>query len=136
MNSMRRPVGLYIGLLGGTIVLGLATRRFPAAFPELVARFGGDALWAAMMLWLVALCRRAAAPSQVAISALAVAWAVEFSQLYQASWIQAIRATRSGALVLGQGFLWSDLVSYAIGVMLAAALDAGIVRYGSSMPAT
>jgi Protein of unknown function (DUF2809) len=127
MKSTRRPVVLYLGLLVATILLGLATRRFPSVFPELIARFGGDALWAAMMLWLVALWRRAAAPHHVALAALAVAWTVEFSQLYQAPWIVAVRATRGGALVLGQGFLWSDLVSYAVGVMLAAALDAGIV---------
>ncbi len=29
-----------------------------------------------------------------------------------------------GTIVLGQGFLWSDLVSYAVGVALMAALDA------------
>ena len=39
-------------------------------------------------------------------------------------WLDALRATTLGALVLGQGFLWSDIVCYAVGVMLAAILDA------------
>ncbi len=38
------------------------------------------------------------------------------SQLYHAEWIDSIRATTLGGLVLGYGFLWSDLVAYTIGV--------------------
>lgn len=124
----RRPVAPYAGLLLGTIVLGLATRRYPAAFPALVATYGGDALWAAMVLWLLALVRRTATTPSLAMGALAIAYAVEVSQLYRAEWIDAVRATRVGALLLGQGFVWSDLVSYAVGVVLAAGLDAVLVR--------
>jgi hypothetical protein len=42
--------------------------------------------------------------------ALAFAWAIELSQLYHAPGIEALRHTRLGGLVLGFGFLWSDLV--------------------------
>ena len=48
---------------------------------------------------------------------------IEFSQLYQADWINAVRATTIGALVLGSGFLWTDLVCYTIGVGLGFAID-------------
>jgi hypothetical protein len=127
MESTRRPT-LYLGLLGATVLLGLATRQFPHAFPEFIARYGGDALWAAMVFWIAALARRRAASWKLALAAIAIAYAVEFSQMYRAPWIDALRATRGGALVLGQGFLWSDLVCYACGVMLASLIDAGIVR--------
>ena len=60
---------------------------------------------------------------------------VEVSQLYQAPWINALRATRIGALALGQGFLWSDVVCYALGVTLAVAVDSRIVRRSRSRPA-
>ncbi len=43
-------------------------------------------------------------------------FAVEFSQLYQAEWIIMIRQTKIGGLILGYGFLWSDLLCYAAGV--------------------
>lgn len=115
-------------MLIATLALGLATRRFPHAFPELVARFGGDALWAAMVLWLSALLRPTAGTRRLALVALAVSFAVEVGQLYQAPWIDAVRRTVVGRLVLGQGFLWSDLVSYAVGVGLAAGVDAWLVR--------
>jgi len=41
---------------------------------------------------------------------------VEVSQLYRALWIDAVRGTTLGALVLGQGFLWSNFVCYVAGV--------------------
>jgi hypothetical protein len=126
MVTGRRPRAHYLALLCGTIVVGLATRRYPDAFPGFVSRFGGDALWAAMVFVLLASWRRMAATHRLALGALAIAWAVELSQLYKAPWIDAVRATRGGALVLGQGFLWSDLVSYAVGVALMAALDAAL----------
>jgi hypothetical protein len=121
----------YVALLIATIALGLATRRFPSAFPGVVAEYGGDALWAAMMFWLGALIGPGTRTYIVAAGAVAFAYAVEISQLYHAPWIDAIRATRPGALVLGQGFLWSDLVSYAVGVFAAAVLDAVLVRQHS-----
>lgn len=43
----------------------------------------------------------------------------ELLQLYHAPWIEAIRQTRIGGLLLGFGFLWSDIICYAVGVMLA-----------------
>lgn len=127
MPATGRPRAVYLGLLVATVALGLATRRYPSAFPEIVARYGGDALWAAMVLWLAALVRPAATTRRLALLALAVSVAVEVSQLYQAPWINALRATRAGKLVLGEGFLWSDLVCYAVGVGLAAAVDAWLV---------
>ncbi len=43
----------------------------------------------------------------------------EFSQLYQARWFSAIRETKIGRLMLGVGFIWSDILCYAIGTLLA-----------------
>ena len=54
----------------------------------------------------------------VALLALTFAWGIEFSQIYHAPWIDDIRATTLGALLLGAGFLWSDLVCYAVGVAI------------------
>ena len=55
--------------------------------------------------------------------ALGVAWAVEFSQLYHATWIDTIRSTRLGHLVLGSTFNWPDLLAYAIGIAVAALME-------------
>ena len=58
-----------------------------------------------------------------AVIALAFAFSVEISQLYQAPWINEIRSTTLGALVLGFGFLVSDLVCYSVGVCAGYLLD-------------
>src|SRR5262245_4741738 len=131
MLEVRRSKGLYCGLLLATVVLGLASRRYPSAFPVLIARYGGDALWAGMVFWIVALLRPELATVRVALAALAIAVCVEFSQLYHAPWIDALRASRLGALVLGRGFVWSDLVSYAAGVALMTAVDVWFTRRGA-----
>jgi hypothetical protein len=56
----------------------------------------------------------------VALLALTFAWGVEFSQLYTAPWIDAIRATIPGKLVLGNTFKWGDLLAYTVGIALGA----------------
>jgi len=47
---------------------------------------------------------------------------VEISQLYQVEWLNNIRSTTLGRLVLGQGFLWSDIISYTVGITIATFL--------------
>lgn len=123
-----RPIPIYVALAAVTIGAGLASRRYPDAFPAFIARYAGDTLWAATVFWILALARRRARAQTLAVVALAVSFAVEFSQLYHASWIDSIRRTSLGALLLGSGFLWSDLFCYAVGVSTAAVMDLWIAR--------
>jgi len=62
-------------------------------------------------------------PSGLAMIASAVCGVIELSQLWHPPWLDAIRATRPGALVLGRGFVWSDLLCYLIGATAAAGVD-------------
>lgn len=48
---------------------------------------------------------------------------IEFSQLYQADWINQLRSSILGALILGKGFLFIDLIRYSIGIIIAALID-------------
>ena len=72
---------------------------------------------------------------RVAVLALVVSLLVELSQLYHAPWIDSVRQTTIGGLILGFGFLWSDLVCYAAGVGLGVALER-ISRRIASPPMT
>ncbi|MDX8376640.1 MAG: DUF2809 domain-containing protein [Mariprofundales bacterium] len=54
----------------------------------------------------------------IAITAIVFAFTIEFSQLYHAPWIDQIRSTMIGGLILGFGFKISDLVCYTIGITL------------------
>lgn len=100
------------------ILLGLASRAWPAMFPALLGKYPGDAFWALMVFFALRTLTPSARIRTHAILALGIAYAVEFSQLYQAPWINAIRATTPGHLVLGQWFGWMDLIAYASGIGL------------------
>jgi hypothetical protein len=99
-----------------TIAAGLASRHFSAFLPHWVQLYLGDALWALMVFLLFGLLFHKKSTIWVAIVALTFSFCIEISQLYHASWIDALRANRLGGLVLGFGFLWSDLVCYTIGI--------------------
>ena len=54
---------------------------------------------------------------------LMLCYLIEVQQLYNAFWLIALRNTTLGHYALGQGFLWSDLVFYTLGVLIAYELD-------------
>ena len=110
------------------IALGLGARRYRAWLPEFIADYAGDTLWAAMVYLLVSFCCPSCRVSTRATVALAIAFAVEVSQLYHQPWIDQIRATTVGGLVLGHGFLWSDLLCYSTGIAVAAILELLLIR--------
>jgi Protein of unknown function (DUF2809) len=125
---MRRNRLLY--LLGCAIVvaLGLASRRYAGVLPTFIARYAGDTLWAVMAFGVIGIVVPGWSSLRVALAALTVSYAVEVSQLYHAPWIDAIRDTRPGALALGSGFIWSDLLCYTAGVALCVGLEEALNR--------
>ncbi len=56
--------------------------------------------------------------------ALLTSYADEFSQIYQADWINRIRSTPAGHLVLGSAFSWFDMLAYTVGIALVVAAKA------------
>ncbi len=112
-----RPWYLAITLL--VVVLGLGSRRFRGELPGILGEYAGDTLWATMVFLLIALVWNRELMGKIGLAAGLFCLGIEVSQLYHAAWIDAVRATRLGALVLGHGFLWSDLVCYAAGIALA-----------------
>lgn len=78
----------------------------------------GDALWAMMVfcLWRVILVKKKL--HWVALMSLTHSFLVEFSQLLRWSWLVSFRNTFIGHMMLGQGFLWIDLLAYMIGILL------------------
>jgi len=122
---------LWLGVgFAAVIAMGLASRKFPFLFPALFGKYPGDALWALMVFLGWAFFKPRASTGFLAVAALTVSCLVEFSQLYQAPWLNAIRGTTLGHLVLGSTFSWYDIAAYAVGVLIGAFLDALLV----SMP--
>ena len=112
--------------------LGIGSRRYATALPGLVADYAGDTLWALAAFLGFGVLLPGASTRRVALLAMAFSVAVEVSQLYHAPWIDAIRRTTLGGLILGFGFLWSDLACYALGVGLGVLIDLGLRARGRS----
>ena len=118
--STTRNRVLYAGLALAVVAAGLLWRASFMPLPPVVSKYGGDALWALMVFVGFGFLLLRAPTLVVALLALTFSWGVEFSQLYHAPWIDALRATIPGRLVLGNTFNWPDLPAYAAGVALGA----------------
>jgi len=104
-------------------VLGICSRRFASSLPVFIAAYAGDTLWALTAFVSIGLLLPRASTGTIALLAMSVSTAVELSQLYHAPWLDSIRQTTLGALILGSGFLWSDPACYAAGVGLGVILE-------------
>jgi len=106
----------YLLFIVITIFSGLASRHYSASLPPWINLYLGDALWALMVFQIVGFIFHRKSILWVAIAALVISYSIEISQLYHAPWIDTLRVYRLGGLILGFGFLWSDLVSYTVGI--------------------
>jgi hypothetical protein len=93
--------------------------------PGFIAAYSGDTLWALAAYLGTGLVLPRASTRTIALLAMIFSVAIELSQLYHAPWIDSIRHTTLGGLILGFGFLWSDLSCYAVGVGLGVMIDVG-----------
>jgi hypothetical protein len=113
----------YVALAAGTIALGLTVHWRGDALSPAVRDVLGDALWAAMVVWWISAIAPASRLPWRAVVALALCFAVEFSQLWRFPALDALRRTPSGHLVLGSGFDPRDLGAYAAGVLAAVLVE-------------
>lgn len=121
----------YLCAAIGTIVLGLLWRSIPASLAPFLWKYGGDAIWAAMVYFLIRSITPSRSVTWSATLAIGISFAIEFSQLYHAPWIDSVRRMRLGALILGSIFNWPDLPAYAVGVALAALVDFRSGKWGA-----
>lgn len=118
---------LYIIAAVVVVLAGLASRRYREHLPAFLAEYAGDTLWA-LMLFLLVSALLAGRPLWLRSAiALGLALLVEISQLYHAPWIDSIRQTTLGGLVLGFGFLWSDLVCYSAGIAFGVVAESAVI---------
>ena len=114
---------LYALLALAVVAAGLFWRSGLIPLPQWLSNNGGDALWALMVFVGFGFLIPRASTLVIALLALIFALGVEFSQLYHAPWIDAVRATLPGRLVLGTTFNWPDLPAYAVGIALGALVE-------------
>jgi len=105
------------------IVIGLGLLSRTAIIPEIIYPYLGDILYALLVYLLWAFLFPKASSKKIVILTLLSCFGIELSQLYHAPWIDAIRNTRLGALTLGFGFLWTDLLAYTAGAAIGYILE-------------
>ena len=124
MNSTTTPFQrsrLTYGIAAALAIgAGLVWRSGLIPLPTFLVKYGGDSLWALVVFLGIGFVFRRSPTVRIALAAVCFAWSVEFLQLYHAAWIDAIRSTRLGHLVLGASFNGPDLIAYVIGVAIGA----------------
>lgn len=89
----------------------------------------GDFLYAIMIYVLIRILFINKEAYQIAFLSLITCYSIEFLQLYQAEWMLELRKTLLGKYVLGQGFLWTDILAYTFGVLIALLLESFMHQY-------
>ena len=104
----------YFFVFLSIIFFGILSRKI-----SFIPLWSGDFLYAVMIYFLV----RVFFPSKkfffIILLSLFICYCIEFLQLYQGEWMVDLRKTLFGRYVLGQGFLWSDILAYTFGIAFA-----------------
>jgi len=120
---MKRSRITYFIAAIAVIAIGLSSRRYAAEIPEFFSSYAGDTLWALTAFLGVGMLFPKWSTPRVGAIALLFAFAIELSQVYHSPWIDQVRHTTAGGLILGYGFLWSDLLCYFVGVSIGCTLE-------------
>lgn len=89
--------------------------RFSLLFPDGFSDVFGSIAYQILFIALVQFCFPQTSIVKTAIAVFIFSCAIEVLQLWEPPFLQAIRATLPGRLILGNTFLWSDFPPYAIG---------------------
>lgn len=128
MNYPRRRIRQIVYIII-VIILGLASRRYGELLPKWLAAYSGDVLWGLMVYLGVGFLLPKQRIIYSSLMAGTFSILIEISQLYHAPWIDAIRSYRLGGLLLGYGFLWSDIACYIFGIGIGMLLEYIIFKY-------
>jgi hypothetical protein len=120
---MTKPRFTYFCSILFIVLLGIASRAFSS-----IPLFVGDFLYAVMMYFIVRFLLPNKKSSSVFFIALLLCFAIELQQTLDFSWLVSIRKTVIGHYALGEGFLWSDLFYYTLGVRMAAVTDVFMIN--------
>ena len=132
MAASRVAIGVA---LAGIVATGYLL-RFHAPNPALMRDAAGGAAYVVAATLGLLLIRPRLAPQKVALVGFAFACVVEVSQVVSSPWLDAVRATRLGRLVLGTTFAWGDFGPYAVGGLLAWAMAACLHKTQPTIPAS
>jgi hypothetical protein len=113
----------YLMLIIFVITLGLSSRWFSKQFPGWMELYVGDTLWALNVFLMLGFIFTRKSSLWIAGIAYTFSFLIELSQLYHAPWIDNLRSHQFIAIIIGFGFLWSDLVCYFAGIAFGVILE-------------
>lgn len=109
--------------MAATILAGLILRFAPLHLPYFLWKYGGSALWAVTVYWLLASLLPRARPRTLAILAAILSLVVEFSRLIPSPTLEAFRLTLAGKLLLGRIFSPRNIVAYWLAILAITLID-------------
>jgi hypothetical protein len=112
----------YLLFVLATIAVGLLLHLRGTFMPPAVRDIVGDALWAMMIVWWMGVAAPRLPLHTRGVAAFAVCVAVEVSQRYHTPFLDALRHTLPGHVILGSGYDPRDFLAYAAGVVVAMLL--------------
>ena len=115
MKSNRKNYFILILLI---LILGILSRKISG-----IPMFIGDVLYAVLIYFGFRFLIMDSKKSTSLLLSLLFCFGIEILQLVQIDWLIAIRKTTLGHYILGEGFLWLDLLCYVMGTLMAYYLD-------------
>jgi hypothetical protein len=119
----KHPRSLYFIIAIFVVILGVLSRKVHG-----IPLFIGDILYAVMIYFGCRMLFINGNNFMKILVPLLLCYFIELQQLCHAAWLVGIRNTTFGHYVLGQGFLWSDLVCYTIGVAVAYFVETSFLK--------
>ncbi len=108
----------YFILLLFVLILGILSRKISG-----IPLFFGNVLYAVLIYFGFRFILIDFKKATSLLLSLLFCFGIEFLQLVQIDWLLAIRKTTLGHYILGEGFLWLDLLCYVMGTLLAFLID-------------
>lgn len=113
----------YFSALLITLILGVLSRKITG-----IPLFIGDVLYAVLIYFGFRFLIMDSKKTTSLLLSLIFCFSIEILQLVQIDWLIAIRKTTLGHYILGEGFLWSDLLYYIMGTLMAFLIDEKLIK--------
>jgi hypothetical protein len=114
---------IHLVLIAVTIPLGLGSRMRGLPMPGLVRTYGGDVLSATCIFFGVRYVAHQRSLLRCSAIGFIICVLIELQQLYTGKWLVHLRDDTPLGILLGHGFLWSDIACYAVGTAIGAAIS-------------
>jgi len=128
MSNATRTRIFAVAVVLIVIPIGLFARSHRAGadgstWDGFLATYTGDTLWPIMFYFMGRFVWPTASCTVLFAGTVVLTLAIEFGQLWQPDWLQWLRAQPVIGFLLGNSFIWSDVVCCLIGAGIAVGLD-------------